>query len=633
MNHTPSLATRTLFRSLPMTLRRISPTESLLSTIDGEKRMVVPTRIGRMAMATRDFRTLEDHARGYWSGIGLKAKLLLVRDAMEWLESSGRVVPFGLAAPVRVLSQVYEVFAREEFLLPAEGFFASVNVNGTNGAKSPDKISTVGIVTCNRIQNLTRCVSSFVESGRRHGRDADFAVFDDSPTRDAVEPLKEIKKKTGARILYAGHQQKHDFVSTLVAKGFPKDVLDFCLFGWADQKPSTGANRNSFLLHTVGELAFSTDDDTVCTVYKSPSYEEGIRVGGKGNDRGFWNDARVREFLSKPPEDVDLVDLHERVLAAPPANLLNDLVRTHPDGPRGILNLDDDLLTAIARKKSKIIISLNGSAGNGGTVDPSSLIFLKGKAREEFLRSEESFMSSLKDRKLIRAFDRLTIFNAVPMVSSMFFGLDHREIVPPFFPLYRSQDTLFGAMVNDCIPGGSFAYLPWVVLHAHDEERTYTEGAETIGQIRPVDFIVTAMSEIDIQDTSVGTAQRLQVVGARLKELGSMPPEAFSKRLQWLQKLLVSQNMASLELMLAKYPGSPRYWKDFVTARLEKFRHVIDNPTDGIPTYMKPLGTAGALEVYQRILVLYGQLLTLWPSITEATLEQKRQGVRLAREV
>src|SRR4051812_15013519 len=92
-----------IYRGLPMLVRRLSPTESMLAINEGEKRIVVPTRLARLIVTTGDFKALENHIQAYWSKLGWKAKFFLVRDTMQWLEKKGKSVPLGPRAPLKVL--------------------------------------------------------------------------------------------------------------------------------------------------------------------------------------------------------------------------------------------------------------------------------------------------------------------------------------------------------------------------------------------------------------------------------------------------------------------------------------------------------------------------------------------------
>ena len=55
---------------------------------------------------------------------------------------------------------------------------------------------------------------------------------------------------------------------------------------------------------------------------------------------------------------------------------------------------------------------------------------------------------------------------------AMHCGLDNRLALPPFLPVLRNGDGLFGQMLKSCRPSGLTAYLPLAIAHLPDEERS-----------------------------------------------------------------------------------------------------------------------------------------------------------------
>ncbi|HEX8423379.1 MAG TPA: hypothetical protein VF634_08205, partial [Pyrinomonadaceae bacterium] len=127
----------------------------------------------------------------------------------------------------------------------------------------PAQVSSVGVVTRNRPESLMRCLSSYIENGKAYGRSHDFVVMDDSEspgmrqaTRDA---LRTLQARHGVEILYGGAEEKRSFAAALAAEGnLDPEIVNSALFDVEQCGCSIGANRNALLLHTVGELFFST---------------------------------------------------------------------------------------------------------------------------------------------------------------------------------------------------------------------------------------------------------------------------------------------------------------------------------------------------------------------------------------
>jgi len=136
-------------------------------------------------------------------------------------------------------------------------------------------IGWIGIPTRNRPAMLSRAVASYVENTKCVGRDIRFVVSDDSDSeqlrKDNVRQLCSIKATYGVDIVYAGWQEKREFANAMWLSGaLPRDVIEFALFGIAGLNTSPGACSNGLLLHTVGDMLLSVDDDTICRVAAVP---------------------------------------------------------------------------------------------------------------------------------------------------------------------------------------------------------------------------------------------------------------------------------------------------------------------------------------------------------------------------
>ena len=138
------------------------------------------------------------------------------------------------------------------------------------------QIASLVFPTSERVELLQRSLVSYIENCRRFERNNDFVVADDSAapdTRNAYrQMLLALKARYGVTLFYAGREEKVAYARALSKKGqIPEDVVSFACLG--DSRyglPTVGANRNTLLLHTAGDMIFSADDDTICSVAAAP---------------------------------------------------------------------------------------------------------------------------------------------------------------------------------------------------------------------------------------------------------------------------------------------------------------------------------------------------------------------------
>src|SRR3984893_9669272 len=114
-------------------------------------------------------------------------------------------------------------------------------------------------IPTNRLRDVGETVEQYDEHFWRNGHSPQIIVFDDStPTnQEKYFPLLE-KTKTHHDLYYVGPREKEQFLAYLNSRLRDKrlESLIKSLF-----RPSYGGNRNYTLMHTLGGLMISSDDD------------------------------------------------------------------------------------------------------------------------------------------------------------------------------------------------------------------------------------------------------------------------------------------------------------------------------------------------------------------------------------
>jgi hypothetical protein len=620
-----------IFRPVPHKIDHLNKRQAYICLSDGTAPFAVHPLIAAL-LNFSEFQPLRTRAAEVWSQTSGFRKIALLVEVLQFLQREKKAIYLGWPFGPKLLAQALDVLAHKKFLVSKEHFVLG---DAAPSAKTAtEKITTLAFVTCNRIFNLSRALESYSSNTKRHGKKVEFAVFDDAQNRDAHSALKELKRRLGVPIVYAGRDEKLSFIRALANQGIPREVLDFCFFGLEGVAPTMGANRNAFLLHTVGELAFAADDDTLCRTFQAPDYKEGVRIGFEQEMEDLRSypsvDASVNSLLER---DLDLLGLHEQALAPAVQGFLRQQFQKDPQQKLDTKIMSGGFMKLISSGEAKTVVSLNGSVGDSGAVDPTFLLYLSGKGRHRLLSTEKHYNAALEGRQLIRSVQCQTILPAKKMIS-MFFGLNNREIVPPFFPVFRSEDTLFGMMVRDCVKNAYFAYAPWILLHLPDKRTGYSERFGTTGQVRPGDLISLEMHALRLRDTEIPTAERLKILGNRLKEVASQPLGDFKAELKKLNVETIIRSLQGMSGLLERHPEGPAFWTREVKARIAHYGKMLENPGIGTPDFFPDSGNPlKSTRYHQRILFLYGELLDWWPAITQAVAHLKKKGLRLAKPV
>ena len=419
---------------------------------------------------------------------------------------------------------------------------------------------------------------------------------------------------------YAGLEEKTAFARRLTDRGVPPEVIRFALLDAFGLSETYGANRNSFLLDAMGQLAFSIDDDTRCRVARSPGHRTGATFGSMARAirfEAFPDHHAAAQAVSMEPCDV--LTLHEAVLGKFLQECVpDDLEQLELDG------VDSRLLALLHDGVGKVVISLNGLFGDSGSNVTIEHLFMGGAQRKQLLRSRRYYQLFTSSRMGVKSVDRLTI-DRVDTLMTTFIGLDHREFLPPFFPVFRMEDTLFGEMLSACHPDAYLAFLPWVLEHAPPEHRVSNMrdfARSSSAQFWPGQIVQMAVRQFRLPPGALDPAASYALLGAHLTAIGRMPFEAF--RAWYIQQrcLLLSGEIEKLARILHQYPRSPRYWIKDVNTALASRKALLGRPLFLAPDEMiSRFGPDKAERQCQQLVLRYGELLCWWPEIRRITQE------------
>lgn len=619
---------------------------------------VLPAEAAALLENCRTFKSLDDHALDHLHAL----KQNQARTDAALTELSERVLPSFVAkllGSMRGYAQQHQLkqdsesalvsgvkAQLEEFVRAGLLVTESDLTGATRGARpspakhtQPARVSSVGVVTRDRPESLMRCLSSYIENGIAYGRSHDYVVMDDSESADTRratrEALRTLKARYGVEILYGGVEEKRKFAAALATEGdLEPELVNNALFDVEGCGCSIGANRNALLLHTAGELFFSTDDDTVCRLAPSPETEDGL---------AFFSGALPAEFHFFPDRETALKQVQPAAtdFLAPHEEMLGKTLRQCLDtigGPR--VGLDSThshsrFFQNSQLDEGRVLATFNGIVGDSGMNSPRGYFFLDDDSRARYLGTEDAYRSANVSREVLRTVTRPTIAdNGWSVTTALCF--DNRELLPPFMPVQRNEDGIFGLTLRSCFKDGFFGHLPWAVLHAPAESRSYTSEATRrfATGCRLSDIMQACLRSFEVWPGLLDGSERLRVLGRHLVSIGSMSPEDFEEfiRVHWWHAQ--SMNITMLQGLLEKQCESPAYWAadvrnyiDTVTASLTRSDYVV--PFD----LLEGRTAVETRELTRRLVLRFGRLLGAWPDIVAAAKRLKGGGQRLAQNL
>jgi hypothetical protein len=469
-------------------------------------------------------------------------------------------------------------------------------------------------VTRNRLASLTSCLESYLGNCQRYDRRPDFVITDDSPDANAQRrtraALRVLENRFGAKIRYAGLEERQRFAKALAGESkVPLEIIRFALFGDDRCALSTGANRNGLLLDTGDSLVLSVDDDTLCRIAVAPDSTDAPSVFAGYDPTEFWFfPDRARAVESVSFAEIDVLHCHEALLGKTVADVAG------PTDAGG-----------------HVAITLHGLVGDSGMGSPRYYLSLTGASRERLIDSPRAYQSAFRSRAVLRTVRRPTIA-AGPFCMTTFFGFDNRLLLPPFFPVQRNSDGVFGFVLRKCVAASRVAFLPSVLLHAPPVERTFEPDEICIdaGSVRMADILIACVFAHENGGAHLTDAARLVQLGRHLRWLGSLTLLDFEAHVRSLQQYRVMAFMTALQSHLQTYGASPGFCADDVNRMIALMSKTATDSGYIVPRDLRNgCDTEEARRLSQELVARFGELLEAWPTIVSAATRLRMNGCRL----
>ena len=581
------------------------------------------------------FQEASEHARACLSRLSFLDRIRILPEICRgYFERTGELA-IGPGAIRRMLANLIEDLCEKKLFVSLSSL-----AEQTDGKASTPvaKIDEIAFVSSNRPASLEASLESYLRHTRAMGREVSFAVHDGSLETATQEKyrqlLKQVAKKNNVRISYAGLTEKENFAKLLVTRGIPEQVVRFGLFGvnspYFSRDGTYGANRNALLLHSVGKLVLSSDDDVFCEVSRPKSYSDRVRVGGHTNQPDFFlhpkSDRQAALAAVQPCSD-DILEVHERFLG----RKVNDCLAAVGDESQ--IEYEDSSvfsLRALQRKQAHIVLTFNGIVGDLGSASPPPVAFTEGKQREIILADEKTFNLLHTGREVTKSPTQVVIKEAMGCMTTVL-GMDNREILPPFFPLFRNEDAVFGHTLRASATNEYFACLPWLLLHSPPERRAYDCSPIMPRWFAPPDAVMACIESFRGTWSRQDFARKIRMIGEHLVACGTMPLDEFDEYMTEYAMLERSKQAFACEDLLRRFPKSPSYWVSHMKKlRDVTYEHMLDEVLYTDAMLVKELGRDGAMQLLQHLVRDFGELMTWWPEMVKMSRELQASGLTLA---
>lgn len=617
------------------------------------KSQILPPSATQLLLACDKFDTLQNHAAAYcrkknWDKL---IKMAAGKTGSIISKLFSPLIRFAIKEGVEIPLREKEVEAVKQQLWTnlQDGLLVSetdirreiVEIAQRNDRSTSTSITitTVGIPTRNRAEILERAIASFMENSQRYGRQIDFVIVDDSEAHDVQQKnwdvLKKIKSQFGGDIYYAARRERVEYAKTLARESqVPLEVVEFALLGDNRCSLTTGASRNALLLHSVGELCLQTDDDTICKIVPSPEIKTGLALSSKGDSGNFWfYKNRNAAFDVVSPIDKDFLGIHEQLLGKSLGSCISANINNGDE--LYIDEMSPIFLKNMRSSDAKVVMTYVGAVGDSGLRPNSntSRLFFIGGSYDRLIKSEQDYHVGLNTREVLRVAPRDSISDGAFFIS-MNIGLDNRSLLPPFMPVQRRSDGIFGRILRGCFYHTYTGFLPYFIYHDPPESRSEVpeEVFKSLESLRINDLLDPLILSFQSWPRDSDSARNTSTLGNFLMDLSSLTPIDLEDFVRTTYYGIIRTRVQVAEHRLEENKGAPEYWVNDMKRNISTSLEAVTKKD-----YLIPCDLAGSIDerwaLFQELVHRFGELLVHWPAIIEAARDLRSEGHRLATKV
>jgi hypothetical protein len=498
----------------------------------------------------------------------------------------------------------------------------------------PAPISAIGFPTGgDRVPMLARAMRSFAGNVRTAGRTVDWLVADSSPKADQRglfrAQTEALGREFGQPVRYLGLEEKQHAITNLIkGSGCRPEAAEFALFDPIGAGFACGANRNALLLHEAGGLLSSVDDDVICELaaVRPAATRLALFSNGDPYQRSVFPDrTSALDAVRFAPHDY--LAEHERVLGRDLGALLG---ADFDPAALDLEHLGDDLLRRLEGGSARVRTTFLGYVGDPGIPTSCYFFFHKGKNRERLTESEADYHAGFGSRSVLNHAASLAIGDG-GVAPGMAMGFDHRELLPPFFPVLHAEDVIFGATTWHCCTGAVSGHLPLIVHHDSGLGKPTLQPGDLTDDRRVAVFefaqIIRSLIANHAPAEHADTAARLRRLGRHLSEFAALPDLDFREALHRVILDHESREISFLEESLRTETDAPEFWRRDMQSFLDHSREALLHQDFDIPYELKASRPAEENRTLMKQLIgRYGQLLEDWPAMVEVAREFRTQG-------
>jgi hypothetical protein len=488
--------------------------------------------------------------------------------------------------------------------------------------RSAKAISTIAIPTRGKRTSVCLAVRSQLENASKFGHKTKALVTldaEDSIVRDELLiGLSGIAEAFPDYPIYlCGARERESLVAKLSSYvGVDASLLRFGLCGNRGFTTSVGSCRNTILLQTAGEMALSFDDDTACRT----------ALTGNVNVLSLFPEHHDEYFFVSPQadqneetglirwEEADFLGSHERVLGRSIAECVADF------GKQVSLGDFPPFLGPCDLGETTVLTTQPGLVGD--CARSSTWFFLYGgrAARAEWEKGNEKFVQTIRSRRVAQGSRSFCVRSGMDLMSFAY-GFDNSEMLPPFMPVLRGQDQIFGTLLL-CYSGVQ-ATVPIAVQHESPEARAYwSSGIDTAVRVTFSQVFAEGLRGL-LGDRATRSITSLRSIGIQLVDVS----QDETKFLSWTGSVGVRIADRQSDLLGRVYSEienkSSEFGRQVERAMLIAEKRCSASESQAGKEVREDIGREVDFVTARNLVTRFGELLRVWSDVMQGARELK----------
>jgi hypothetical protein len=272
----------------------------------------------------------------------------------------------------------------------------------------------------------------------------------------------------------------------------------------------------------------------------------------------------------------------------------------------------------ITKQPLTVKATCSGLAGDAGMYCPYRLLFSAGPLRKRLRSSATAFATAITSREAFRIV-RTNVVTHDRGCMATCMGLSNRAVVPPFLPVGRNEDGVFGAMLAASDAAAVFGHVPVGVLHDSDR-RSERSGDQILSasESRLSDLVISVVRRRGAPNPTTSCDKWLLEMGQTLMDIGHLDTRDLAA---FVTDLALEERGLELEQLGkdARGPDCPEHWRVAIGRYCHQLSSSMATREFFLPAEFHGSGSIDSgYRALQTFFLAFGRLVASWPALWEA---------------